>query len=183
MTKRRRFFAFTLIELLTVIAIISILAALLLPVLARSKGAGRAAACLSNLHQIGLALQIYIQDNGNRLPTMYDRPVNTGGTNVFTGPAPDLVLSNNVGSVKVFACPADDQNYFSQTGSSYAWNVLLNGQAADHLRMFGQAYAPETIPLFSDKEPFHNRVNPAKGINYLYADGHIKKLFELPGIP
>jgi len=174
--RRRSAIAFTLIELLTVIAIISVLAALLLPVLARSKGAGRAAACLSNLHQIGIALQIYIQDNGNRLPTMYDRAVSTNGTSTL-GPSPDLVLSNNVGSVKVFACPADDHDYYSQTGSSYAWNFLLNGQSADHLQMLNRT-TPDTVPLFSDKEPFHNRANPDKGINFLYADGHIKKLLE-----
>src|ERR1700744_4522106 len=54
-------YAFTLIELLVVIAIISILAALLLPTIGRSKESARAAVCLSNLHQVGIALQIYVQ--------------------------------------------------------------------------------------------------------------------------
>jgi len=54
--------AFTLIELLVVIAVIAILAALLLPVLSRAKGAGLSASCKSNLHQIGVALGLYIVD-------------------------------------------------------------------------------------------------------------------------
>jgi len=60
---------FTLIELLVVIAIIAILAALLLPVLARSKEQGRRANCLSNLRQIGVACSTYADDNQSVLFT------------------------------------------------------------------------------------------------------------------
>src|SRR5258706_15793567 len=64
--------AFTLIELLVVIAILGILAALVVPVLNRGKESARSARCLSNLHQIGIGLQLYVADNGNRLPTLVD---------------------------------------------------------------------------------------------------------------
>jgi prepilin-type N-terminal cleavage/methylation domain-containing protein/prepilin-type processing-associated H-X9-DG protein len=60
--------AFTLIELLVVIAIIAILAAMLLPSLVRAKTQVQSANCKSNLHQFGLALQMYREDNQSKYP-------------------------------------------------------------------------------------------------------------------
>ncbi len=60
--------AFTLIELLVVIAIITILAGILLPVFAQARGAARQIDCVSNQHQLGMAMMMYAMDAGERLP-------------------------------------------------------------------------------------------------------------------
>jgi prepilin-type N-terminal cleavage/methylation domain-containing protein/prepilin-type processing-associated H-X9-DG protein len=172
--------AFTLIELAIVIAIVAILAALLLPAVSRTKELGRSAVCLNNLHQIGLGLQIYVQDNQNVLPVMYDRSTNTAPP---AGPAINQVLLSYVSGVSnIFQCPSDNRRLFELTGSSYAWNVLLNGQDADHLQMLTNAYPLHQIFIVFDKEKFHLAHGDRRAINYLYADGHIKNLMELQSV-
>ena len=175
--------AFTLIELLVVIAIIAVLAALLLPVIAKSKEHGKSAACLSNLRQIGIALQLFVQDNENKMPVMYDALISTNATPPTNSLATmDLVLSNYLGNLRVLFCPSDHKDLFAQTGSSYAWNSLINGQDAEHLSVFAIDFDPHNIPLSFDKEAFHASIGNGRGVNYLYADGHIKNLLTIEGV-
>ena len=149
---------FTLIELLVVLAVIGILAGLLLPLVGKAKEAGRSTACLSNLHNLGLALQLYSQDHRNRLPIMRDQLVDTNSpmaTNTLSLPSPDQVLAPHLGNLRVLRCPSDRQGLFERTRSSYAWNSLLNGQDADRLSVFALPFNPHQIPLMFDKEAFH----------------------------
>jgi len=71
--------AFTLIELLVVITIIAILAALLLPALARAKQKGQQSVCLSNLKQVGLGFIIYLSDHNDHFPDRRDLKSNLPG--------------------------------------------------------------------------------------------------------
>jgi prepilin-type N-terminal cleavage/methylation domain-containing protein/prepilin-type processing-associated H-X9-DG protein len=176
--------AFTLVELLVVIAIIAVLAALLLPTLGRAKEEARATACLSNLHQIGIALQIYVQENNNKLPVMYDADPATDPTG--TNATINKVLLTQLGNTNVLRCPSDrpqpdGNSLFASTGSSYSWNSLLNGQNADHLVVLGISFQPHQIPVVFDKESFHKARGAKKAVNYLYADGHIRNLLTIAG--
>jgi prepilin-type N-terminal cleavage/methylation domain-containing protein/prepilin-type processing-associated H-X9-DG protein len=164
-----RFYAFTLIELLVVIAVIAILAALLVPVGSRMVESGRATSCLGNLRQLGMALSAYLADNNNTMPTL------KAGRESVTADEPviDNTLDKYLPDKAVFACPADKKGFAHKTGTSYHWNVTLNGQAVANLNFLGMVADHSRIPILGDKEGFHPYLEDK--INLLYADGHVTK--------
>ena len=102
---------FTLIELLVVIAIIAILAAILFPVFAQAREKARQASCMSNLKQIGLALNQYAQDYDESHPGVWFGPVNKGPWSVQSDATTfykwmDAVYPY-VKNEQVFICPSD----------------------------------------------------------------------------
>jgi len=99
--------AFTLIELLVVVAIIAILAGLLLPVLEKSKQRGLSVSCVNNLHQLGLAMHVYADEQG-LYPAHYF-PTNPVEQSVIVWPARLLPYAGK--NVDLFWCPANEPKY------------------------------------------------------------------------
>ncbi|MCA9293646.1 MAG: prepilin-type N-terminal cleavage/methylation domain-containing protein [Phycisphaerales bacterium] len=77
--------AFTLIELLVVVAVVALLLGILVPALGRARAMAQASGCMSNIKQLGLGLQMYVQDHKDRLPQV--RVEGFGGTEPVQPPS------------------------------------------------------------------------------------------------
>jgi prepilin-type processing-associated H-X9-DG protein len=165
-----------------VIAIIGILAALLLPLLVRSKGAAWRADCASNLRQLALATQLYWDDNNGNCFSWYYGATNNGELYWFgwlgtgkEGQRPiDLsagVLYPYLAASKARLCPA--LNYSlpqfklkaDSPVCSYGYNVLLSPTASSAAAIITKVTRPTEIVLFADAAQVNDFQAPASRSN------------------
>jgi prepilin-type N-terminal cleavage/methylation domain-containing protein len=183
--------AFTLIELMVVVAVIGLLVAVLMPAMGNARAQARRAACANNLRQIGVGMQIYISGNHDRFPYASFMP--------SFGPFPlDRekpirivdVLKFNV-PLESFECPSDssgdgrpDPNagltYFQSEGSSYEYRTMprIGGRTAKEIATLlsdrvDTTVADNSFYIMRDYDNFHGKGGKPGARRYLYSDGHV----------
>jgi prepilin-type N-terminal cleavage/methylation domain-containing protein/prepilin-type processing-associated H-X9-DG protein len=161
---------FTLIEVLVVLVIIAVLAALGTSAWQRSQRHSRAVACMQNLRQIGAGLAKYVADHDGTFPEL----AMARASKLETVPVIDTELRGYVADPRAFACPDDRKHIAETTGTSYLWNMRLNGQRLANLTVsflkMDPIDDPSRIMVMGDKEGFHPYLDSK--LNVLYADGH-----------
>ena len=194
--RRNETAAFTLLELLVVISIIVILAALLLPAMAKTKAKANQIACLNNLKQIGVASHLFAHEHGDKFPV--EVSTNQGGSLEYNQSARKLagifsfsyrnfqVMSNELGTPRILVCRSDKRtsatNFATLKDDTVGYFTGLDADPAKPNSIlagdWNLTYAPvqlanslgEDLPFTWTKEVHENRGN------LLFADGRVELL-------
>lgn len=185
---------FTLIELLVVIAIVTVLASILFSVFSGAKENVRRTACQSNLKQLAIAMQQYVQDNGGVYPAnpvrWSDAPyLYVKNADVFRCPdhPSDMVIDQlaatssnvdytyNMERLAIFPPPYPSRHSYgtAETSLSTPATIWLNVDASWSSN--GGGYF-RTVPKTSCGRSFVGNTLHSGGGNYSYVDGHVKWL-------
>jgi prepilin-type N-terminal cleavage/methylation domain-containing protein/prepilin-type processing-associated H-X9-DG protein len=186
--------AFTLVELLVVIAIIAVLASLLLPALDRAKQSARAASCLGNLKQWGIATQVFASENDDYLP----KDGSPNGTAIDEGWYVDLPRTMKVPTYRempwrtnaaidpgrsLWICPANPRRSNGTNLFHYCLNLHVNAIGAGNQVKHSSIRMPSrTVWLFDNgklagvaqQNNVHTNLH-SRGAQFVFLDGHARR--------
>lgn len=183
--------AFTLVELLVVVTILTLLVGILLPSLKTARVQAKRTVCATNLHQVGIGLASYLNENNDRLPYASMLPSTTPfpvtGDPIFIA---DVLLPYLGNQADTFRCPNDEpgrvrpvpnngKSYFQSEKSSYEYRTRgAGGRTITELanllsQVYGREIATHAVWLLKDYNAFHGKPGEAGALRYLYVDGRV----------
>jgi prepilin-type processing-associated H-X9-DG protein/prepilin-type N-terminal cleavage/methylation domain-containing protein len=165
-TSDRRLRAFSLTEMMVVIAIVSMLGSMAVPKLLSTRDRAKAVACASNLREIGMAVSLYAMDHAGQLPEAWNEPTKTPYTTLLEPYVSQVEESVKHDKKNVFVCPGNKlppQIVDSTVGIyTYSMNIILgNGTVR-----LPQIKSPSTTFVFTDGTQVTSNGNLASGSIY-----------------
>ena len=180
-----RAYAFTLVEVLSVLAVAIVLFSILIPVVGNMRSSANTTSCVSNLRQLGVGTSIYMIDNGNVYPSKNFWPKEIGAyvEAPWTGETNPLSDKDNP-----FMCPSADRGDLSSSYNhqlAYGINAdSVAGRTLEQIVEENPARKANTMILYSDAigvnlwnwtpERIATGRHP-EGVNAVYADFHVEK--------
>jgi prepilin-type N-terminal cleavage/methylation domain-containing protein/prepilin-type processing-associated H-X9-DG protein len=152
--------AFTLVELLVVLAVMTMLMALLFPAVHAAREAARKAQCCSNLHQIGVAL-FHQEGNAVSRARFQDLYGMYTAKRYFEG------------RIEILRCPSDP-GPFAYGSAGHATSYFEKAVGRTRLQLLEEMQCPSNeIAIVGDRMPFHGLLKEEGSMQALYLDGHV----------